>query len=268
MVQELLQRGSEVRVMTRSEAKAAALPADVEGVVGDTTQPETLHSAMQGADAVFLITPLAPDEISQGLAAVEAAKQARVKNLVYMSVHKVEGAVHIPHFATKLPIEYAVRNFGADWTIIRPNNFYQNDSWLKEAITRYGVYPQPLGEVGVNRVDVRDIAEIVAISITATGHSGQTYSAVGPEALTGEQTAEIYSHVLRRPVRYIGDDLEGWAAAAARDMPPWLVMDLKVMYDHFLRHGFRATAAEVSTFEGLLGHELRSFEAFVRESFT
>ncbi|QOY90631.1 SDR family oxidoreductase [Paludibaculum fermentans] len=267
VVKELLQRGAGVRVMTRSAEKAASLPAGVEGVVGDMADLETLPAAMAGADALFLVTPLVPDEINQGLAAVEAAKQAGIKYIVYLSIHKLETGPHIPHFATKFPVEYAVKNSGIDWTIIRPNNFFQNDYWFKDVIAQYGVYPQPLSELGLNRVDVRDIAEAVAISLTAPGHAGQTYSLVGADALTGERTAEIYSDVLGRPVQYVGADLEGWAAAAAGTMPAWQVLDLKMMYDHFLRHGLRATQAEVSTLVGLLGRAPRSFEEFAREMF-
>lgn len=267
VVRELLQRGAGVRVMTRSAEKAASLPEGVEGVVGDMATPETLPGAMAGAEAVFLVTPLVPDEINQGLAAVEAAKQAGIKYIVYLSIHKLETGPHIPHFATKFPVEYAVKNSGLEWTLIRPNNFYQNDYWFKDVIAQYGVYPQPLSELGLNRVDVRDIAEAVAFSLTTPGHAGQTYSLVGPDALTGERTAEIYSDVLGRPVHYVGGDLEAWAAAAARTMPAWQVLDLKMMYDHFLRHGLRATQAEVSTLVGLLGRAPRSFEDFAREMF-
>ncbi|MGJ5820268.1 SDR family oxidoreductase [Paludibaculum fermentans] len=267
VVKELLQRGAGVRVMTRSAEKAASLPEGVEVVVGDMAAPETLPAAMAGAEALFLVTPVAPDEINQGLAAVEAARLAGIRYLVYLSIHKLETGAHIPHFATKFPIEYAVKNSGIEWTLIRPNNFFQNDYWFKDVITQYGVYPQPLSELGVSRVDVRDIAEAVAFSLTTPGHAGQTYALVGADAMTGERTAEIYSEVLGRPIQYTGGDLEAWAAAAARTMPPWLVLDLKMMYDHFLRHGLRATQAEVSTLAGLLGRAPRSFEDFAREMF-
>lgn len=234
-------------------------------VLGDLARPESLPAAMEGAQALFFVTPLVPDEINQGLAAVEAAKHAGIGRIVYLSVHKLESALHIPHFATKVPIEYAVRHSGAEWTLLRPNNFYQNDYWFRDAILQYGVYPQPLSDIGLNRVDVDDIAEAAAICLTAPGHAGQTYSLVGPEALTGDHTAEIYSQILGRPIRYVGGDLEAWATAAAQTMEPWRVLDLKIMYDQFLRHGLRATPTEVTAMAGLLGREPRAFESFARE---
>jgi uncharacterized protein YbjT (DUF2867 family) len=253
--------------MTRFSGKLSGLPEGTEGVVGDLQKPETLPPAMVDIDAVFLATALVPDEINQGLAAVEAAKAAGIGCLVYMSVHKVESAIHIPHFATKIPIEHAVRTSGIPFTIVRPNNFYQNDFWFRDAIKDWGVYPQPMSDKGISRVDVRDIAEAVALSITTNGHAGRTYSLVGPEPLTGEQTAAIYSRHLGRPVRYAGRDVNAFAAEAAKSMPAWLVLDLRIMYAHFAEHGLVATPEEVAGLTALLGHPPRDFESFVRDAF-
>ncbi len=266
VVGELLKRGSEVRVMTRSADKFPTLAAGVEGVVGDLQKPETLDAAFAGADAVFLATALAMDETHQGLNAVEAAKRAGLEYIVYLSVHKLESCSHIPHFASKLPVEWAVKNSGIPYTLVRPNNFYQNDLWFRDAIMEWGVYPQPLNnDVGVSRVDAQDIAEAVAISLTEPGHNGRTYSIVGPDPLTGEQTAQIYSRYLDREVRYTGDDLAAFKEQAGKMMPAWMVLDAAIMYEHFLKNGLRASDQEIADLTGLLGHAPRSFVDFVKE---
>ncbi len=262
---ELLKRGSAVRVMTRSAGKLNTLPDGVEGALGDLQKPETLGPAFAGADALFFATALAPDEINQGLAAVEAAKSAKLRHIVYLSIHNLESGVHIPHFATKLPIEHAVKTSGIPFTLVRPNNFYQNDFWFAEALVKWGVYPQPVGEKGLNRVDVRDIAESVAISITQPGHAGKCYSLVGPEALTGSRTAQIYSRHLGREIRYTGEDLEAWAQMAGATLPAWAVLDFRIMYAHFLKQGLIATGDEIAQMTRILGHPPRGFEAFVAE---
>ena len=125
-----------------------------------------------------------------------------------------EGSGHIPHFKSKVPVEEAIRSSGLDNTILRPNNFYQNDLWFREAITRYGVYPQPVGSRGMSRVDVRDIAEVAVAALTLEGHAGREYGIHGPDALTGEGTAEAWGRHLGREVRYGGDDLDAWEAQA------------------------------------------------------
>ena len=263
-VHELLKRGAEVRVMTRSADRIALLPRGVEGVVGSMLQPESLPSVYAGADKLFLITPLDRDETAQGIDAVDAAVAAGIRRIVYLSVHLADKALTIPHFVSKLPVEGVIRASGVEHTILRPNNFYQNDLAVLDAI-RKGIYPQPTGSVGMNRVDVRDIAEAAAIALTQPGHSGKTYSLVGPRAWTGAQIAETLTRHLGKPVIYMGDDLKAWSAQMRAFMPGWLVRDLEIMFQHFLTAGLLSTQAEIDKLTAMLGHAPRSYEAFLKE---
>jgi hypothetical protein len=83
--------------------------------------------------------------------------------------------------------------------------------------------------------------------------------------LTGEQTAQIYSRYLDREVRYTGNDLAAWKEQAGKMMPVWMVLDLAIMYEHFLKNGLRASNEEIAELTGLLGHAPRSFVDFARE---
>lgn len=263
-VQELVKRGAEVRVMTRSASRIASLPEGVEGVTGSMVEPKSLPGVFAGADKLFLITPLDRDETAQGIDAVDAAVAAGIRRIVYLSVHQADKALTIPHFVSKLPIEGVIRASGVEYTILRPNNFYQNDVVVLGAI-RAGVYPQPTGSVGMHRVDVRDIAEAAAIALTQPGHSGRTYSLVGPRAWTGAEISGVLTRHLGKPVIYVGDDLKAWAAQMRAFLPGWLVRDLEIMYQHFLNTGFLATQAEIDELTVVLGHAPRSYEAFVEE---
>lgn len=49
---------------------------------------------------------------------------------------------------------------------------------------QYGVYPQPIGTRGLNRVDVRDIADCAVNALTKSGYEGETYEVHGPDTLT------------------------------------------------------------------------------------
>jgi uncharacterized protein YbjT (DUF2867 family) len=265
VVRELLARNVEVRVLTRSPEKAEALPAGVQGVVGDLLDPATIRSVFRSVDGVFLLTAISTAEAQEGIMAINGARMAGVQRIVYMSVYHLERALHLPHFGTKLPIEAVIKESGIPYTILRPNNFYQNDYWSKDAMLQRGVYPQPLGDVGLSRVDVRDIAEAAAITLTGTGHEGQTYELVGPDVLTGKAVAEIWSRALGKSVVYAGDDLDTWEHLH-RVMPSWLVFDLQLMYQFFQEQGLKATPAEVERLTSLLGHPPRRFEDFARET--
>jgi uncharacterized protein YbjT (DUF2867 family) len=265
-VLRLLDRGVQVRVMTRNAEKQAMLPAGVEGVIADLGDPPSLPKALEGIESVVLIVPVHPDETAHGLFAVKAAKKAGVKKIVYLSVVMPPEAVRIPHFASKVPVENAIRESGMAYTILRPNNFFQNDVGLKDAIVKYGVYPQPIGSIGLNRVDIRDIAEAAVNSLFDAGHDGKTYDIHGPDTLTGRDTAKIYSRLLGSEVNYGGDDLDAWTKQVESFLPGWMVLDLRIMYEVFQKYGMIAKESDLDALQRVLRHRPRSFEAFAAEN--
>ncbi len=262
----LLGEGVKVRCVTRSPEKMRNLPSEVEGRFADLDTPATLPAVFDDAESVFLLNAVSQNETKQGIAAVEAAKAAGVKKIVYLSVYMPEGSARLPHFASKIPIENAVKESGIAFTILRPNNFFQNDLMLETPIMNYGVYPVPIGSIGLNRVDVRDIADCAVHALTKSGCEGQTCSVHGPDTLTGEDIAKIYSRHLGRAVRYGGNDLDAWEQQVKNIMPTWMARDLRVMYKFFQDHGMVATIDDLAKLEKLLGHKPRSFEDFVKET--
>jgi uncharacterized protein YbjT (DUF2867 family) len=266
VVRELLARSQNVKVLTRDPAKTSSLPAGAQPVAGNLLDPATVRRAFDGIDAVFLLNAVSQTEASEGLMAVTAMREAGVKRIVYLSVHHAEKAAWLPHFGAKVGIEEAIKRSGIPFTILRPNNFYQNDFWFKDVILQFGVYPQPIGGAGLSRVDVRDIAEAAAISLASSAHEGQTYDLVGPDVHTGESTASVWSEVLGRPIRYGGDDLDAWETQSLQYMPDWMVFDFRFMYAFFQEQGLTASGDAIQRQTRLLGHAPRSFEAFARET--
>jgi len=266
VVAGLLKQGVSVRVMSHSPEKLKKLPAGVEGFRADLDDPDTLPAAFNGMDSVFLLNAVGLNETDKGLLAVAAAKTAKVKKIVYLSVFMPEGSERIPHFRSKLPVEKAIKESKIAYTILRPNNFFQNDLWLKDAIMQYGIYPQPIGGKGVNRVDVRDIADCAINALMKSGYEGQTYEVHGPDTLTGEAIAGIYTKQLGREIRYSGDDLDAWAARVKSTMPEFLVADMRIMYQFFHDRGMISAAEELEKTQKLLGRKPRSFDEFVKET--
>ena len=261
VVEVLLGRGADVRVMSRHlGARSGA-----EYVSGDLAAPETLGSSFEGVSKLYLLTPLVQNETELGMNAVRAAAEHGVRHIVFQSIHQVEKARHIPHFRTKVEIIEGIRASGIPLTLLSPNNFFQNDAWLQEPITEHGVYPSPIGNVGLSRVDVRDIADAAAATLLGEGHEGRNYPLVGPDILTGEECAALWAGAMGREVRYGGDDLDAWAAQAGSMMPEWMVEDICVMFAYFQEHGLKATHEEVGQLTMLLGRPPRSFEGYVAE---
>jgi uncharacterized protein YbjT (DUF2867 family) len=266
VVRQLIARKVDVRVLTRNAEKVKALAGSVKPVTGDLLEPATVRSVFQGVDGVFLLNAVSATEAHEGLMAVNGATMAGVKRLVYMSVHALDQAPHLPHFGAKIPVEMAVKASGIPYTILRPNNFFQNDYWYKDVMLEHGVYPQPLGDVGLSRVDVRDIAEAAAEALTSDRHDGETYNLVGPTLQTGASTAEVWSRALSKSITYGGNDLNAWEKQSLAYLPAWMVFDFRLMYAYFQEHGLKATGADIERQTKLIGHAPRSFDDFARET--
>lgn len=266
VVRDLLGRGVDVYVLTRSADRIEAMPEGVTAIVGDLLEPGTVRTVFAGMDSLFLLNAVSPTEVHEGLMALNGARLADVGQITYLSIHNLEAAPHLPHFAPKIALEAALEASGVPHTILRANNFYQNDYWYRDVLTGFGVYPQPLGGVGLSRVDVRDIAEAAGLALTTRRCAGQTCNLVGPEVHTGESTAGVWSEALGKPVAYGGDDLDSWEQQALEFMPDWMVFDLRLMYAFFQAEGLRAGDGDIERLEALLGHPPRRFADFARET--
>ena len=94
----------------------------------------------------------------------------------------------------------------------------------------------------------------------------RTYEIHGPDILTGEGTAGIYSKHLNREVRYSGDDLNAWAEKSKGMMPEFLIADMRIMYSFFQEHGLPGAKNVRDEAEKLLGRKPRTFDDFVKET--
>ncbi|MDL2717751.1 MAG: NmrA family NAD(P)-binding protein [Acidobacteriota bacterium] len=264
VTRNLLARGAEVSVLTRDPKKP--MPPGAKGVVGDLLDPGTIRTAFPGHDAVFLLTALSAGECHEGLMAVNGCRLGGVKKIVFLSIHRADEAPHLPHFGAKLPIEAAIKASGIPFTILRPNNFYQNDLWYKDAMLAYDVYPQPFGDAGLSRVDVRDIAEVGALALATNAATNETVNLVGPDLLTATGTAATWGGVLGRKIAYGGNDLDAWEKASLAYLPAFAVFDFRLMYAFFQEKGLKATPADLERVTALLGHAPRRFDEFAAET--
>jgi len=194
------------------------------------------------------------------------AKRLGIRHIVYHSVFQAERFKDVPHFASKFAIEEALRQFDLPYTILRPNYFFQNDTMLKEPLTRAGIYPMPLGPTGISAVDVRDIAEAAAVVLTREGHAGKTYNLVGPNNLSGSAAASIWSELLGREIRYTGEDFDAYEEQMRQIMPNWAAFDLRMMFQGYFERGFVANDDDIKILTDLLGRPPLTYENFARET--
>ncbi len=265
-------RNADVRALTRSP-ETAQLPAGVTAVRGDLADPDSVRAALQGVSTLFLLAPNVADELTQAMLTLTVAREAGVKGIVYLSVFGGEAYADVPHFAGKYTVERMIEALDLPATVLRPSYFIQNDLRQKDVLLNAGVYGAPIGAKGVSMADIRDIGEAAAIELVRreqapTPLGRETYALVGPDSLTGDDIANIWSEALGRAIRYGGDDLVVMEQRMKTMLPAWHALDLRLMFARYQADGAVATAEDIARLTKLLGRAPRSYAAFARDAAT
>ena len=263
VVDQLVQRGAPVRALTRDPA-SADFPDSVEVAKGELLDLSALRSAMSGVSTLFLLNAVTGDEFSQAIITLNVAREMGIDRIVYLSVFDADRAVNVPHFAVKRGAERMLEAMGFGATILRPTYFIDNEAMVKDVIIGHGVYPMPIGDKGVAMVDARDIAEIAAIELVRRHDADaalpiETINVVGPETLTGERIAAIWSDILDRPIAYGGDDPSGFEANMATFMPQWMAYEMRLMAERYVSHGMVPDKGDAERLSAILGRPLHDY---------
>jgi uncharacterized protein YbjT (DUF2867 family) len=149
----------------------------------------------------------------------ELAVRNEVRRLVLLSGRGEQGAELA---------EQALRDSGADWTILRSSWFSQNfsEGFFLDQV-RSGELALPAGSVREPFVDADDVAEAAVAALTEHGHVGQLYELTGPRLLTFAEAASEIANAADREVRYVPLSIEEYVSLLAENDVPadfvWLV---------------------------------------------
>ncbi len=172
----------------------------VECVRFDFSDPATFAPTFESVEKMFLIRPPQISNIKRDMfPAIDAAKQAGVKYVVFLSVIGIEKMTFIPHY--KVETHLKEQNFQT--TFLRCSFFMQNlsSTHRKEIKERSEIFV-PVGNAKTSFIDVRDIGAVAARLLIEEGHAGRNYDLTGAEALDYWQAAKILSETLGREIKY------------------------------------------------------------------
>lgn len=270
VVRGLVAQGAHVRALSRDPGRAV-FPTGVTAVKGDMTDIPSMRAALKGVDTLFLINAVTADEVTQAISTLGLAREAGIRRIVYLSVLNSDAFTDVPHFAGKYTVERMIEQLNLPVTVLRPSYFMQNDVRLREGLLQHGRYGMPVGDVGVAMVDVRDIAEIAVAALLRRARAPsplprEVIEITGPDALTGDALATIWSGVLGKPVSHGGNDLDAHEAFMAGVMPSWSAYDIRLMLARFHTDGMLGQPHAIDTLTGLLGHPPRRYRDFAAES--
>lgn len=133
---------------------------DVGSVVLDFTRRETWAAALAGVDFVFLMRPPPLGDMASTLNPfVDAAFEAGVQHLVFLSVSGAESKSWVPH----RKVEDHLAAHRGSWTVLRPGFFAQNlgDAYRADVLEDDRLYV-PAGQGRVAFLDVADVGDVAA----------------------------------------------------------------------------------------------------------
>ena len=221
----------------------------------DWTSPDTWTAALEGMDAAYVVyqpdlaVPSAPDDIRTF---AQIAKAQGVRKVVLLSGRGVQEAAIA---------EQIVAESGLEWTHIRASWFSQNFTEGDFAfMTESGVIALPMGLAVEPIIDVDDIAEVVAVTLTTTDLNGQSLDLSGPEALNHDQIAADLSRAAGREIRYESISDDAFRSALLDLAVPSEYIDLLAYLFEVTRSG--VNAAPTNDVERVLGRSPRTFKEF------
>jgi uncharacterized protein YbjT (DUF2867 family) len=261
LLKQIAQTGAQVRAAFQSAGKAAAGPSGVEIVRVDYNQPQTLRSALNGVDRVFLVGPPTAQLAALERKAIDVIKQSDVRQVVKLSAMGGREAIFPRQHAQS---EDYIQSAGVPCTFLRPNAFMQNMvNYNAGTITTQNAFYGSEGDCQVSQIDLRDVAAVAVKALTEEGHVGKTYTLTGPEALTNNQIAQILSDDLGREIRFINlppEKLKEVLLSAG--VPEWNA-DALIDVQRFFAEG--KASAVTQDVEQMLAHKPTSFAQFSRD---
>ncbi|WP_433257580.1 SDR family oxidoreductase [Streptosporangium sp. CA-135522] len=214
--------GAAQRLIVRDPARAPRL-AGAEIAQAGYADTDAARRALDGVETVLMVSASeTPDRVDQHRAFVDAAADAGVGHLVYVSFYGASPTATFTlardHWAT----EEHIRTSGLPFTFLR-DNLYAD--FLPSMVGQDGVLRGPAGDGRVAAVAQDDIAAAATAVLGApTAHVGMTYDLTGPQALTLDEAAAIVGAATGRRVTYHPETVEeAYESRARYGAPRWQV---------------------------------------------
>ncbi|HEX4794422.1 MAG TPA: SDR family oxidoreductase [Humisphaera sp.] len=238
---ELLNRlsaaGEPARALVRDPVKAEKLlPRDVQLSRGDLDDRASLTAAMEDIEKVFLLCPVAANQLELETNLIDAARQAGVRQIVKFSVIHASADSPSQLIRWHAQAEQHIRSSGIPFTFLRPNIFMQEILRQAEAIKSQNAFYMPFApDVRLSFVDVRDNAAVAAKVLSETGHESKIYELTGPAAPSLSEVAQTLSNVTGRQINHVQVSMDQWKQGfLATGAPQWLVDLVAELYETFV----------------------------------
>lgn len=205
VIEKLLktQNPSNVVAAVRNPQKAESLvKAGVQVRTADYGKPETLREAFKGATQILLISSSEVGQrFTQHKAVIEAAQEAKVKQIVYTSILKADTS-RLGLAAEHLQTEKLIQQSGLSYTILRNGWYLENHTDNLNPALEYGVIMGSAKDGLFSSASRADFAAAAVAVLTTSGHENKIYELAGDAAFTLSDLAKAVCEKSGREVIY------------------------------------------------------------------
>lgn len=247
--------------IARTVEKATYLGVEIRK--GDYNRREDFNSALQGVDAVLLVSGMDEPQkrIQQHRNVIEAAKQNGVKKIVYTSIVGDEDKnAFSPIVQSNRQTEKDVQASGLQWVIGRNGIYIEPDLEYLDTYIKEGRIENCAGQGKCTYTSREELGYAYAKLLIEDKHNGQVYNLVG-EPVTQSELAENINKVYGTNLIYNSVTVDNYAADRKAALGDFMGTVIAGIYE-----GIKAGANDVpSDYEKATGRAPKSLFEMISE---
>lgn len=213
-IDHLLKKGAEasnIAALVRDATKAQSLSEKgIQLRVGDYTDYDSLVRAFQGVDKLLLVSSndkgSVENRTAQHISVIKAAKEAKVKHIVYTSFvrkPKFEDSAIAAFQNAHVQSENFLKDSGIDYTILQNGIYLEMIPIFAGAkVAETGVVMFAAQDGKASWVLREELAEAAAHVLTTEGHENKTYPLTNTESDSFEDITKELSISLGKEIQY------------------------------------------------------------------
>ena len=261
----LNEKGITFRALIRNEEKRGDIESlGGEVVIGSIENKEAVDQSMVDVETALILLPNSENQLSLEKQLVDSAKQAGAKRVVKMSSIEATPDATSPIPKLHLESEEYIKQSGLSWTMIKPNFYMQNLLASAGTIKDQGKIFLPMGEGKTGMIDTTDVGKVLAKVLSEDGHESMNHEITGPEILSFNEVAEIFSKGLDKQVDYVDVPLAAYKDTLGQFLTNQWHLDAVI--DLFKGIADGGIEEKTDTYSELMGESPKSLSEFISEN--
>lgn len=235
--------------------------------IGDYDNYASLLEAFKSVDKLLLVS--GTDVVNRGkqhVNAVNAAKEAGVKHIIYTSFERKNETEASPIALlakSHIDTENHIKASGMAFTILR-NNLYLDalPMFFGEQVLETGIF-LPAGDTKSAFALRKDLAEAAANILTSQGHENKEYALSNTENISLQEIAQDLTAIAGKQINYVSPPQDVYVETLTKAKVPAEYIGMFAGFAEAIRQG--EFSAEKTDLENLLGRKPTTAKAFLKE---